>query len=181
MRPPFASSALLPSQNSPAALQVWKNSPYTRHRQRPQRHCRVSSQHRCAGTITPPLESILCTSFVNISSPRGVNSLLCVLSICISNAYHTSLSHHTSHPLSHSTAGGDSASSTRTSRAAPQAQPAAIRAVKWTSPKDFYIVCLWRANVNCVVWHVLNVGNGSERTGAQRRARVVSFVAPSPL
>jgi ankyrin repeat protein len=42
-------------KNSPTALQIWQNSLDTRHRQRPQRHCRISSQHRCAGTLTPPL------------------------------------------------------------------------------------------------------------------------------
>ena len=75
--------ALLPSQNSLAALQFWQNCPQNGHRVRRERRCSVSSQHWSAGVTPPPL--IARTNRQRLLLPPGKRSRIVSL-FCMSHA-----------------------------------------------------------------------------------------------
>jgi hypothetical protein len=111
-----------PSQNSLAALQVWRHCPQTRHLLGQERRCSVSSQRWSAGVTPPPL--IARTNGKRLLLPPGkrsrIVSLFCMSLVIAAHAaiksplsafhqapktrhghtaFHTSRSHRTSHVL----------------------------------------------------------------------------------
>ena len=72
-----------PSQNSLAALQEWQHCPKTRHLDRQERRCSVSSQRWSAGVTPPPL--IARTNRQRLLLPPGKRSRIVSL-FCMSHA-----------------------------------------------------------------------------------------------